>query len=165
MWLSNKIVGLDLAPLSEMVATHRCRSKKNVNYHNILLSSQNDQTGSVAGLWNRSRRFLGGVGVGFLTTLGVGVGYFCPTPTVQLDHFLDYTSKLGIPVEMVQSFFETFVETRISCCVARFPLILTAQLHSLYVKESEILKRSESGVGNLESRSRIAFLRLRNSGL
>jgi len=23
---------------------------------------------------------LGGVGVGFLTTLGVGVGFFCPTP-------------------------------------------------------------------------------------
>ena len=38
----------------------------------------------------RSRRFLGGVG--FLTTLGVGVGvgFFCPKPTpdVQLDHFL-----------------------------------------------------------------------------
>jgi len=31
----------------------------------------------------RSRRFSGGVG--FLTTLGVG--FFCPTPDVQLDHF------------------------------------------------------------------------------
>jgi len=40
---------------------------------------------------------LGGVGVGFLTTLGVGVGFFCPTPNVQLDHFLKYTLKLGIP--------------------------------------------------------------------
>jgi len=32
-------------------------------------------------------RFL--VGIGFLTTLGVGVGvgFFCPTPEVQLDHF------------------------------------------------------------------------------
>jgi len=34
---------------------------------------------------------MGGVGVGFLTTLGVGagVGFFCPTPTqdVQLDLF------------------------------------------------------------------------------
>jgi len=39
----------------------------------------------LAGLWSRS--FLGGVG--FLTTLGVGVGFFCPTPTpkVQWDHF------------------------------------------------------------------------------
>ena len=26
-------------------------------------------------------------GVGFLTTVGVGVGFFCPTPDVQLDHF------------------------------------------------------------------------------
>jgi len=45
--LSNKIVGLDLAPFSEMVENHCCRSKKNVNYRNIILSSQNDQTGSV----------------------------------------------------------------------------------------------------------------------
>jgi len=45
---------------------------------------------------------LDGVGVGFLTTLGVGFGYFCPTPDVQLDHFLHHTLKLGIPVEMVQ---------------------------------------------------------------
>jgi len=28
-----------------------------------------------------SWRFLGVVGVGFLTTLGVGVGFFCPNPT------------------------------------------------------------------------------------
>jgi len=46
--------------------------------------------------------------------------------------------------------FETFVETGISCCVPRFLLILTAKFHSLYVKESEseILERSELGVGN-----------------
>ena len=48
----------------------------------------------------RSRRFLGGVG--FLTTLGVGVGFFCPTPDAQLDHFLHHIPKLRIPVEMVQ---------------------------------------------------------------
>jgi len=47
-----------------------------------------------------SRRFLGGVG--FLTTLGVGVGFFCPTPDVQLEHFLHRVLKLGIPVEMDQ---------------------------------------------------------------
>jgi len=37
----------------------------------------------------RSRRFLGGVGVGFLRTLGVGVGFFyqTSTPYVQLNHF------------------------------------------------------------------------------
>jgi len=45
---SNKIVGLGLAPFSEMVVNDCCRSKKKHNYHNILLSSQNDQTGSVA---------------------------------------------------------------------------------------------------------------------
>ena len=33
--------------------------------------------------------------------------------------------------------FETFAETEISCCVPRFPLILIANFHSLYVKESE----------------------------
>jgi len=26
---------------------------------------------------------------------------FCPTPDVQLDHFLHHTTKLGIPVETV----------------------------------------------------------------
>jgi len=31
----------------EIVENHCCRSKKNLNYHNILLSGQNDQTGSV----------------------------------------------------------------------------------------------------------------------
>ena len=50
----------------------------------------------------RSRSFFGGFG--FITTLGVGVGFFCPTPTpdVQLDRFLHYTLKLGISVEMVK---------------------------------------------------------------
>ena len=48
--------------------------------------------------------------------------------------------------------FQTFVETESSCCAPRFPLILTAEFHSLYVKESgsEILERSESEI--LESR-------------
>jgi len=48
MWFFNKIVGLDLARFNEMVENHCCRSKKNVNNHNILLSSQNDQPG----LWS-----------------------------------------------------------------------------------------------------------------
>jgi len=47
VWLSSKIVGLYLAAFSEMVENYCCRSTKNVNCHNILLSSQNDQTGSV----------------------------------------------------------------------------------------------------------------------
>jgi len=60
---------------------------------------------------------LGGVGVGFLTTLGVGVGvgFSCPTatPDVQLDHFLHHTLKLGIPVEMIQFLLKLFFETEI----------------------------------------------------
>ena len=58
-----------------------------------------------------SRRFLGGVG--FLTTLGVGVGFFCPTPDVQLDNFLHYTPKLGVPVEMVQYLLKLLLKQRI----------------------------------------------------
>jgi len=53
-----------------------------------------------AGLWSRQESEVCG-GVGFLTTLGVGIGSFCPTPDVQLDHFLHQTLKLGIFVEMV----------------------------------------------------------------
>jgi len=37
-------------------------------------------------------------GVGFLTTLGVRIGFFCPTPDAQLDHVLHHTPKWGIPV-------------------------------------------------------------------
>ena len=77
---------------------------------------------------------------------------FCPTPTpdVQLDHFLHHNPKLGIPIWNGTMSFETFVETDISCCAPRFPLILTVKFHSLYVKESEseILESPESGVGN-----------------
>jgi len=55
---------------------------------------------------------LGGVGVGFLTTLGVGVRYFCPTLDVQLDQFLHYTPKLGIPVKMVQFLLKLLLKQR-----------------------------------------------------
>jgi len=71
----------------------------------------------------RSRRFLGGVG--FPTTLGLGVGFFCLTPKVQLDHVLHHTPLLGIPVEMPQFLIQTFIETDHSCCVPRFSLIAT----------------------------------------
>jgi len=57
---------------------------------------------------------LGGVIVGFLTTLEVGVGFFCTTttPDVQLDHFLHHTPKLGIPVEMVQFLLKLLLKQR-----------------------------------------------------
>jgi len=98
---------------------------------------------------------LGGVGVGLLTTLGVGVGFFCPTPTpdVQLDHLLHHIPKFGIPIEMVQFLLKLLLKTEISCFAPGFPLILTAKFHSHHVKESEseMLERSESKI--LESRS------------
>jgi len=70
----------------------------------------------------RSRMFLGEVG--FLATLGVGVGFFCPTPNAQVDHFLHHTPKMGILGKMIQ-FLLQFVETKISCCAPQFPLILS----------------------------------------
>ena len=60
-------------------------------------------------------------GVGFLRTLGVG--FFYPTPEVQLNHYLNHTPKLGISVEIVQFLYETFIETENSCCASRFLLI------------------------------------------
>jgi len=46
--LSKKIVDLYLAAFSEMVENRCCRNKKNFNYPNNLLSSHDDQTGSIA---------------------------------------------------------------------------------------------------------------------
>jgi len=40
--------------------------------------------------------------VGFLTTVGAGQKNLTLIPDVQLDNFLHYTPKLGIPVEMVR---------------------------------------------------------------
>jgi len=62
---------------------------------------------------------------------------FCPTPDVQLDHFLHHTPKLGIPVEMVQLLLKLLL-IQISCCAPRFAFILTAQFQCLCAKESEI---------------------------
>ena len=104
----------------------RSRSRKESEFFGWSRSRIPDNTGS------RSRIFLP-----------------TPTPNVQLDHFLLHTPKLGTPVEMVQFLLKLF-ETEISCCVPRFPLILTAKFHSLSFKESEseIWERSESEVGN-----------------
>ena len=48
---------------------------------------------------------------------------------------------------MIQ-FLLKLLSTEVSCCASPFPLILAAKFHSLYIKESEILERSDSGVGN-----------------
>jgi len=98
------------------------------------------------GVWVvRSRRFLGGVG--FLTPLGVGVRFFCPTPKDQLDHVLHHTPKLGIAVEMEQFLIKLLLKQIIIAVYHDFHWLLVAtkflaaKLYSLYVKESE------SGIG------------------
>jgi len=54
--------------------------------------------------WSRSRN-----------TLGIGVGFFCPTstPEIQLNHFLLHTPKLGITVEMVNVRIKHLLKQRI----------------------------------------------------
>ena len=71
--------------------------------------------------------------------------------------------------------FEILVETEISCCAPRFPLILTAKFHSLHIKESGVgvgnFGKAGVGVGSGSRKfwkdrscSRIFYLRLRNPG-
>jgi len=70
--LSKKIVGLDLDPFSEKAESnslHAHYAKNNIPFFELGL---------------RSRRFLGGVGVGFLTTLRVVVG--CPIGSFLTSH-------------------------------------------------------------------------------
>jgi len=45
---------------------------------------------------------------------GARVGYFCstPIPGVQLDHFLNHTLQLGIPVERVQLLLKILLKQR-----------------------------------------------------
>jgi len=106
----------------------------------------------------RSRRFLGGVG--FLRKLGIGVGvevgFFCPTPTleVQMGSLLHHTPQLRIPAETVQLLQKLLLKQRILAVCHDFHWVLvaskllTVKLHSFYVKqsESEILERSESDI-------------------
>ena len=75
---------------------------------------------------------------------------FCPTPEVQMNHFLHHTPKLGIPIECYY-FFWNFYWNRSLAVYHYFHWLLvatkflTAKLHSRYVKElvSEILERSD----------------------
>ena len=57
------------------------------------------------------RRFLGGVGVGFLTRLEVR--FFIPLRKSNLIIFLLHTPKLGISVEIVQFFMKLLLKQRI----------------------------------------------------
>jgi len=109
------------------------------------------------------RKFLAGIGIRFLTTLRVGVGFFVRLRMSSWIMF--YITRLNWEGLLKwYNFFETFVEAEISCCVPRFPLLLTAKFHSLCVKESEseISERLKSESEILGTRSRIFYLRLRN---
>jgi len=60
----------------------------------------------------RNRRRFGGVG--FLTTLGVGVGYFANSDSGHpIGSLLHHTPKLGIPVESVQLLMKLLLNQRI----------------------------------------------------
>ena len=69
----------------------------------------------------------------------------CPTltPDVQLNHFLHHTPELGIPIEMVQIVFKLLLKQWILALYHNFhwllvaTRLLTAKLHSRYVKESQ----------------------------
>ena len=97
----------------------------------------------------RSRRFLGGVEVGFIATLGVGIGFSCPTPT-QKSNWILFTSQseVEIPVETEQFLLKRLSDQRFPAVNHDFhwlliaTKLLAAKLHYLPVKEME------SGVGN-----------------
>ena len=126
---------------SPSTASRTGRATSQATFTNVLWMLEHWQAGL------RSRRFSGGVG--FLTTLGVGVRFFCPTPEVQLNHFLHHTPKLGIPVGMIQFLLKLLLKQRILAVSHDFhwllfaTKLLTTKLHSRYVKESEsdILER------------------------
>jgi len=105
MFIFKSEKGTLLGNPSSATTTHRLSSTKS----RLATTKQGCGVGVV-----RSRRLLGGVGVGFLTTLGVGVGLLCPTPTpdAQLDHFVHHTLKLGIPVEIVQLLLKLLLNQR-----------------------------------------------------
>ena len=102
----------------------------------------------------RSRIFLGGFGVGFLRTpgVGVGVGFFIWLQKFNWIIFsiallnLEY---LLVPVEMVQILLKLLLKRKILAVYHDFhwllvaTKLLTAKLHTLYVKESESLEKSE----------------------
>jgi len=74
----------------------------------------------------RSRRFLGGPGVGFLRTPGIRVGFFYPIESSSIESF--FTSKLRVLTRAYWNgtiFLESFIETENSCWETRFSLIAT----------------------------------------
>jgi len=87
----------------------------------IDLSVIMNYCGNNQGVWViRIRRLLGGVGVRFLTTLGVGVKFFVRLR--KSNWIIFYITHLSweFVIKCTLS-FETFVETEISCWAPRFP--------------------------------------------
>ena len=87
-----------------------------------------------------------GAGVGFLTTLRAGVKFFVRVRLRMSNWIIFYITLLHSEFLLKwYNFFWNFCWNRASCYAPRFPLILTAKFHSLYVieSESEILERSE----------------------
>jgi len=89
---------------------------------------------------------------------------FCPTPTVQLDHVLRHTPKLGTLVEMVQ-FLWNFLQIGNSCCAPRFPLI--ASFYKSVDNQTSFTLFQEAGATSWCRRfwgGRTFYLRPRNPG-
>jgi len=107
------------------------------------------------------RRFFGVVGDRFLTTPGVRVRFFCPTPDVQLDHFLHHIPK--IHVEMVQYLLKLLLKQSFLAVRHDFHWFYQPNFILFYVKESEseIWKGRSRKFWKGRSWSRIFFLRLR----
>jgi len=65
---------------------------------------------------------------------------------------MTHTPKLRIPVGMVQFLLKLLLK-QICCCTPRFPLILKAKFHPLYVKESDTTRSRKFGKAGVGSRS------------
>ena len=76
----------------------------------------------------RSRRFLGGVG--FLNTLGVG--FSCPTPDVQLDHFFYITLLKWVFLWKWYNFFWNFYWNRDFLLCTTISIDFNSQVSFLY---------------------------------
>jgi len=88
-----------------------------------------------------------------------GSRMFCPTPDVQLDHFLHHTPKLGIPIEMVQLLSKLLLKQRFLAVHHGFhwfyqPNFIPFMLRSWSLK-----------FWNGRSWSRIFYLRLHNPAI
>jgi len=93
----------------------------------------------------KSRRILGGIGVGFLRTRGVGVRFFFIRLRLRMSNWI-LTRACGNGTIS----FETFIKTDNSCYAPRFPLItdcykiIDRQTWFTLYEGSEILESSES---------------------